>query len=350
MLINLRFSETPLLCGEMIVTKQPAASSSLQRGEVMNNTHVVILGAGYAGLLAALRLSHKTKDVNVSITLVNAGDTFIERTRQHQVSTGQRVLMNPSITCGKCEFCLRGDATLCIHYQLVGETTSGTCCEQIVIPAENAIPIPDSMSFADAASVPLVFTTAWRMLITRGRLRAGEDILILGATAGVGIACIQIAKVAGARVFAAASSAEKLALAKELGADILIDYSHDDFSKRVRDETGKRGVDVVVDYVGKDTWVKSLRSLSRGGRLVTCGATTGYNPEEDLRHIFFRQLEVIGSTMGSRNELMAPLKLIWAGRMKPVVGAVYQLKDLASAHRAMEERRVMGKIVIKVKD
>src|SRR5262245_61556228 len=130
------------------------------------------------------------------------------------LSLGQRVLMNPSITCGKCEFCLRGDATLCIHYQLVGETMSGTCCEQIVIPAENAIPIPDSMSFEEAASVPLVFTTAWRMLITRGRLRAGEDILILGATAGVGIACIQIAKVAGARVFAAASSAEKLALAK----------------------------------------------------------------------------------------------------------------------------------------
>ncbi len=266
------------------------------------------------------------------------------------VRVGDRILMNPSIVCGKCEFCLRGDATLCIHYQLVGETMSGCCCEQIVIPAENAIPIPDSMSFVDAASVPLVFTTAWRMLITRGRLRAGEDVLILGATAGVGIACIQIAKVAGARIFAAASSPEKLSLAKELGADVLIDYSQEDFSKRIREETGKRGVDVVVDYVGKDTWVKSLRTLSRGGRLVTCGATTGYNPEEDLRHIFFRQLEVIGSTMGSRNELMAPLKLIWAGRMKPVVGAVYALKDTADAHRVMEERRVMGKIVVKIRD
>lgn len=266
------------------------------------------------------------------------------------VKPGDRVLMNPSIVCGKCEFCLRGDATLCIKYQLVGETMSGTCCEEIVIPAENAIPIPDSMAFVDAASIPLVFTTAWRMLITRGRLRAGEDVLILGATAGVGIACIQIAKVAGARVFAAASSPEKLSLAKSLGADVLIDYSKEDFPQRIRELTGKRGVDVVVDYVGKDTWVKSLRSLSRGGRLVTCGATTGYNPEEDLRHIFFRQLEVIGSTMGSRNELMAPLKLIESGRMKPVVGAVYALKDTAEAHRAMEERRVMGKIVIKIRD
>jgi NADPH:quinone reductase-like Zn-dependent oxidoreductase len=267
-----------------------------------------------------------------------------------ELHVGDRVLMNPSITCGMCEFCLRGDASMCLHYQLVGETTSGTSCEQIVMPAENAIPIPDSMSFVDAASVPLVFTTAWRMLITRARLRAGEDVLILGAAAGVGIACIQIAKVAGARVFAAANGPEKLELAKMLGADVVIDYAREDFVKRIREETGKRGVDVVVDYVGKDTWVKSLRSLSRGGRLVTCGATTGYNPEEDLRHIFFRQLEVIGSTMGSRNELIAPLKLIWAGRMKPVVGAVYPLTELAAAHRAMEERRVMGKIVIKVRD
>ncbi|MCI0452825.1 MAG: zinc-binding dehydrogenase [Candidatus Latescibacteria bacterium] len=266
------------------------------------------------------------------------------------LKAGDRVLMNPSVVCGKCEFCLRGDASMCLEYHLIGETTSGTFCEQLVIPAENAIPIPKSMSFVDAASIPLVFTTAWRMLITRARLRAGEDVLILGATAGVGIACIQIAKVAGARVFAAASSAEKLDLAMKLGADVLIDYSKDDFAKKIRDLTAKRGVDVVVDYVGKDTWVKSLRSLSRGGRLVTCGATTGYNPQEDLRHIFFRQLEVIGSTMGSKNELMAPLNMIVAGRMKPVVGAVYAMKDTADAHRAMEARRVLGKIVIKIRD
>ncbi len=153
------------------------------------------------------------------------------------LKAGDRVLMNPSVVCGKCEFCLRGDASMCLEYHLIGETTSGTFCEQLVIPAENAIPIPKSMSFVDAASIPLVFTTAWRMLITRARLRAGEDVLILGATAGVGIACIQIAKVAGARVFAAASSAEKLDLAMKLGADVLIDYSKDDFAKKIRDLT-----------------------------------------------------------------------------------------------------------------
>jgi NADPH:quinone reductase-like Zn-dependent oxidoreductase len=261
---------------------------------------------------------------------------------------GDRVLMNPSLTCGTCEFCQRGDVSMCIKFKLVGEHTRGACCEQIVLPAQNAIPFPDSMSFEDAASVPLVFVTAWRMLITRGRLRAGEDVLIHGASAGVGIACIQIAKVAGARVIAAASTDEKLDLCRELGADVLIHSEKEDVARRVRDLTGRRGVDVVVDYVGKATWQKSLQCLSRGGRLVTCGATTGYNPEEDLRHIFYRQLEVIGSTMGSRNELMAPLNLIFAGRMRPVVSAVYELKDTAEAHRVMEARKSLGKIVIRV--
>ena len=264
------------------------------------------------------------------------------------VAVGDRVLMNPSVSCGQCEFCARGDASLCTTYTLIGETTQGTCCEKIVVPAINAIPIPDSLSFDDAASIPLVFLTAWRMMIKRGRLRAGESILILGASAGVGIAAIQIAKVAGARVLAAASTDEKLELCRALGADVLINYAKEDFVKRVRSATGKRGVDVVIDYVGKETWVKSLKSLASGGRLLTCGATTGHDPQTDLRHIFYRQLEVIGSTMGSRNDLMAPLNLILEGRMRTVVGAVFDLEETAEAHRVMEERRALGKIVIKV--
>ena len=266
------------------------------------------------------------------------------------VAVGDRIVVHPSISCGQCEFCVRGDASLCLGYQLLGETMTGTCCEKLVIPTANAIAIPDTMSFEDAASIPLVFTTAWRMLITRARLKAGEDILILGASAGVGIACIQIAKVAGARVFAAASTQDKLGLCKELGADVLINYKEEDFVRRIKEETGKRGVDVVVDYVGKDTWVKSLRTLSRGGRLVTCGATTGYNPETDLRHIFFRQLEIIGSTTGSRNELLAPLKLIFDGQMKPVVDKVFSLEETAQAHIEMEQRNALGKIAIRIGD
>jgi NADPH:quinone reductase-like Zn-dependent oxidoreductase len=264
------------------------------------------------------------------------------------VSVGDRVLMNPSVSCGHCEFCDRGDASLCTTYRLIGETTNGTCCEKIAVPAVNAIPISDSMTLEDAASIPMVFLTAWRMLISRGRLRAGEDILILGAAAGVGIAAIQIAKTVGARVLAAASTDEKLGLCRELGADVLINYAEEDFVKRVRKETDGRGVDTVVDYVGRETWGKSLRSLVGGGRLLTCGATTGYDAQTDLRHVFYRQLEIIGSTMGGLNDLKKPLKLIEAGRMRTVVGATFDLKDTAEAHRTMEERRALGKIIIRI--
>lgn len=264
------------------------------------------------------------------------------------LSIGDRVVMNPSISCGKCEFCVRGEASLCLSYRLVGELTNGTCCEQIAVPADAAIPIPDHLSFEDAASVPLAFLTAWRMLITRARLSPGEDVLVLGAAAGVGVACIQIAKVTGARVFAAASSKEKLDLCRNLGADVLINYSDEDFVKRIKAETSRRGVDVVVDYVGQDTWAGSLKSLARGGRLVTCGATTGFAAQTDLRHIFYRQLEVIGSTMGSKNDLLSALKFIFDGRMRPVVGAVFDLQDTAKAHALMEERGVLGKVVIRV--
>lgn len=264
------------------------------------------------------------------------------------VSVGDRVLVNPSISCGHCEFCDRGDASLCATYTLIGETTTGTFRERLAVPARNAIPITDALSFVDAASIPLVFLTAWRLLISRGKVGPGEDVLILGASAGVGIAAIQIAKLAGARVLAAASTDEKLELCRDLGADVLINYVDEDFVRRVRKETNKRGVDVVVDYIGRDTWVKSLKSLVGGGKLLTCGATTGYDPQTDLRHVFYRQLQIIGSTMGGLNDLMKPLKLIEAGRMKTVVGATFGLKDTAQAHRMMEERRAMGKVVITV--
>lgn len=265
-----------------------------------------------------------------------------------QFDVGERILINPSLSCGWCEYCVRGDATLCQSYGIIGEHCWGACAEKLVVPEENVIRIPDHLSFETAAAVPLVYVTAWRMLITRGELKPAEDVLILGAAAGVGTACIQIAKIAGARVFAAAGSEEKLELCRKLGADVLIDYEKEDLAKRVREETGKRGVDVCVDYVGKNTWIKSLQCLGRGGRLLTCGATTGYDPQTDLRHIFYRQLKVIGSTMGTKNDLLAALKFVFAGDIEPVVDTVLDLKDAAEAHRLMEERRVMGKLVIRV--
>ncbi len=264
------------------------------------------------------------------------------------VKIGDRVLVDPTLTCGRCETCARGDGTLCRHFGIVGEHNWGAYAEKLVVPSKNVIRIPDDLSFETAAAVPLVFVTAWRMMITRGELRPGEDVLILGAAAGVGIACIQIAKLTGARVFAAAGGTEKLELCRSLGADVLIDYREEDFVKRVREETGGRGVDVCVDYIGGETWVKSLRVVTGGGRVLTCGATTGYDPQTDLRHVFYRQLKIIGSTMGTKSDLMAALKYVFRGDIKPAIGKLMPLEEVADAHRLMEARRVLGKVVIRV--
>src|SRR5262249_44661986 len=217
---------------------------------------------------------------------------------------GQRVTINPGITCGRCEYCAAGFGSQCASWAMVGENRDGAYAELVAVPAHIALPIPDSMSFEQAAAAPLVFLTAWSMMISKGKIRPGEDVLILGAGAGVGTAAIQIAKMVGCRVFVTASTDEKLHRARELRADFLIKYKTDEFDKRIRDLTNKRGVDVVVDYVGAETWVRSLRSARRGGRVVTCGATTGFAPQTDLRHIFFRQLQVFGSTMGSPREFL----------------------------------------------
>jgi len=266
------------------------------------------------------------------------------------VKAGDRVLVDPTLTCGRCETCARGDGTLCRRFGVVGEHSWGAYAEKLVVPSKNVIGIPDSLSFETAAAVPLVFVTAWRMLITRGEVGPGEDVLILGGAAGVGIACIQIAKLTGARVFAAAAGKEKLDLCRSLGADVLIDYREEDFVKRVREETGNRGVDVCVDYIGRETWGKSLRVVNGGGRVLTCGATTGFDPETDLRHVFYRQLKIIGSTMGTKSDLMAALKHVFTGEMKPAIGRVMPLEEVAEAHRLMEARRVLGKVVIRVNE
>jgi NADPH:quinone reductase-like Zn-dependent oxidoreductase len=264
------------------------------------------------------------------------------------VAVGERVLVDPTLSCGRCESCVRGDAPLCRRFGVIGEHRWGAYAEKLVIPDRNVIRIPDGVSFETAAAVPLVYVTAWRMLITRGRVKPGEDVLILGAAGGVGVACIQVAKLAGARVFATASSEEKRALCRDLGADVVINYKDEDFVKRVRAETGNRGVDVCVDYVGSDTWARSLKVVASGGRILTCGATTGYEVATDLRHVFYRQLEIIGSTMGNRNDLLAVLKFIFAGRARPVIAKVVELEEVADAHRLMESRDVPGKIVIRI--
>ena len=259
---------------------------------------------------------------------------------------GDRVTINPGISCGHCEFCASGFGSQCTTYAMVGEHIDGAYAQLLRVPAHIVLPIPDTLSFEEAAAAPLVFLTAWSMMVGKGDIRPGEDVLILGAGAGVGTAAIQIAKLAGCLVIATASTDEKLARAKELGADILINYKKDEFDKRVRDITNKRGVDVVIDYIGADTWVQSLRSARKGGRVLTCGATTGFAPQTDLRHIFYRQVRVIGSTMGSHKEFMDVMKCIFRGQLKPVIDRVLPLSEASQGHELIEKREVFGKIVL----
>lgn len=264
------------------------------------------------------------------------------------LSVGQRVLMNPGVSCGTCEFCAEGNGSLCLTYAIIGEHTDGAAAERVKVPARNIHPIPDSIPFEEAAAFGLVFLTAWRMVVTRARVQPGQDVLVHGAGSGVSHAAIQIAKLLGARVFATASSDAKLQKAKEQGADILINYRTADFEKVSRETTGKRGLDAIIDHVGTDTWVKNLRSLKRGGRLVTCGATSGFDPKEDLRHIFYRQLEILGSTMGSYKEFRDVFQLFVNGKFHPHVDRVYEMEEIAEAHRRMESRDFYGKLVVRI--
>ena len=263
------------------------------------------------------------------------------------LAAGQRVTINPGIGCGRCEFCAAGFGSQCVRYMIVGEHIDGGCAQLLRVPAHIVLPIPDTLAFEEAAAAPLVFLTAWSMMIGKGKIQPGEDVLILGVGGGVGTAALQIAKLVGCRVFSTASSEEKLQRAQELGADFVINYSKEEFDKKVRDLTNRRGVDVVIDYIGADTWVRSLRSARKGGRILTCGATTGFAPQTDLRHIYYRQVQVYGSTMGSHREFLDVMKCIFRGQLTPIVDRVLPLSEARQAHELIEGRKVFGKIVLK---
>jgi len=261
---------------------------------------------------------------------------------------GDEVVLNPGINCGVCEFCRRGEHSLCVSFRLIGEHLPGTFAQYVLVPAENVYPKPAGLSWEEAAAFPLTFLTAWRMLVTRARVRPGETLLIVGIGGGVATAALQIARLLGMTVFVTSGSPEKLARAKMLGAEAGIDHSKTDFAREIRMLTGKRGVDVVLDSVGKATWRKSIASAARGGRLVTCGATTGPDPQTDLARIFWNQLTVCGSTMGTHGEFAAMLKAVGEGKLKPVVDAVYPLPRVREAMEILEEKRQFGKIVLRV--
>ena len=264
------------------------------------------------------------------------------------VRVGQKVVLAPGVSCGKCPACLSGQDNRCRQFTNLGYMIDGGCAEFVRAPEVNCMPYPENLSFEEAASIPLVFQTAWHMLIARAELQPGEDVLILGAGSGVGSAAIQVAKFFGARVIATAGSDEKLQKAKELGANHLINHKTQKIREEVRRLTNKRGVDVVFEHVGTATWAESIASLAPGGRLVTCGATTGYDAKIDLRFLFSRQLSLLGSYMGTKPELLTVMKLVAAGRLRPVVDRVFPLAEAAAAHAYLESSAQFGKVVLKV--
>jgi len=262
------------------------------------------------------------------------------------VRPGDEVLLQPGVSCGHCEHCLAGRDNFCVEYDILGSGRNGGYAELVAVPGVNVIPKPKNLSWEEAAALPLVTLTAWHMLVTRAQVQPGEDVLIHAAGSGVGSLGIQIARLRGARVITTASSDDKLEKARELGADQTINYSSEDWAKQIKRLTGGRGVDVVFEHTGSATWPGSIMSLKKGGRLVTCGATSGYDARTDLRQVFYRHLTILGSFMGSKSELLAAMKFVESDQIRAVVDRTLPLADARRAHELMEDRAQFGKLVL----
>lgn len=264
------------------------------------------------------------------------------------VREGEEVVLQPGVSCGVCQYCVAGEDNLCASYTILGEHRHGGYAEYVAVPEANVLAKPQRLSFEEAAAVPLVFLTAWNMLVTNGRIAAGDTVLLWGAGSGVGSAGIQIARAFGARIIAVAGAEWKLAKARALGADEVINHREQDVGAEVRRLTDRRGVDIVFDHVGAATWNTSLKALARGGRLVTCGATSGAEAPTDLRYIYGRRLSIHGTWVGTKRELRQAMHLVEQGSLRPVVHEVFPLERAAHAQRLMEESGHFGKLVLSV--
>ncbi len=264
------------------------------------------------------------------------------------IAVGTRVFVSPGLSCWRCEQCLAGRDNLCPAYSILGAKVDGGYAEFVAVPARNVLPIPGGLTFEQAAAFPLVSVTAWHMLFTLADVKPGETILVMGAGSGVGSMAIQMAKLVGATVITTVGSESKIVKAKELGADEVIQHSKEQVAARVKALTGGRGVDVVFEHIGPEVWEACLHAMAKGGRLVTCGATTGGEVKLDLRYLFSRQLTLKGSYMGTRAELLAAAALIGQGKLRPVIDRVYPLRDARAAQEQLLSRQVFGKIVLKV--
>ncbi|MFW5940167.1 MAG: zinc-binding dehydrogenase [Chloroflexota bacterium] len=265
------------------------------------------------------------------------------------VTVGDRVAVNPTVWCGECDYCRAGQEHMCRNFMILGEHVPGFYAEYTAVPARNLLPLPEDVSFEAAAAASLVFVTAWHLLVEAGGVRAGEDVLIVGAGGGVNTAAIQIARLAGARrIYVVGSSEEKLNLARELGADVLVNRREEEWSKAVYRASERRGVDVVVDNVGAATYQKSLRALRTGGRLLTVGNSSGPTFEFDNRYIFAKHLRIIGSTMGPHRDYVRVMNLMFEGRLQPVIDTVYPLQEGSAGLQRLEVGDVAGKIVFRL--
>ncbi|MGH9901365.1 MAG: zinc-binding dehydrogenase [Pyrinomonadaceae bacterium] len=263
------------------------------------------------------------------------------------VRPGDEVMLQPGVSCGHCRECLRGADNLCPQYDILGYRRPGGYAELVAAPAVNVIPKPQSLGWEEAAALPLVTVTAWHMLVTRAGVQPGEDVLVHAAGSGVGSVGIQIAKLRGARVIATASSEEKREKARALGADEVVDYTQKDWPREVRRLTDKKGVEVVFEHTGAETWPGSIQSLARDGRLVTCGATSGFDARTDIRQLFYRHLTFLGSFMGSKAELLDAMKFIERGQIRGVVDRALPLAEARRAHELMQDRAQFGKLVLR---
>jgi len=263
------------------------------------------------------------------------------------ISTGSKVLVAPGFGCNRCQACSLGNDHLCRRYGIMGETRDGGYAPWVVVPDRLILDLPEVLSFEEGAAFPLAFLTAWHMLVARAEVQPGDLVLVHAAGSGVGSAAVQIARLLGAQVIATAGTDAKLERATELGAGDTINYNETDFADEVSRLTRKRGVDVVVEHVGQATWEGSVRCLARGGRLVTCGATTGPVGDLHLPRLFFKSLSILGSTMGSRGELHRIVQLVRQRKLHPVVDRVLDLEDAQEAHRILEARAAFGKIVLR---
>lgn len=259
---------------------------------------------------------------------------------------GAKTLVHPTLSCGACGACAAGDDNLCRRYDVLGRGRDGGYAELVAVPARNCLPYPERLAWEEAAAAPLVFLTAWHMLAGRARVRAGEDVLVIGAGSGVGSAAIQVAKLLGARVLATAGTPEKLERARALGADERIDHAREDVAARARELTARKGADVVIEHVGGRIFEAGVAALAKNGRLVTCGATIGAKVTLDVNTLFGRHLALLGSWMGTRTEMLAVIAELSGGRLKPVVDRVLPLAEARAAHERIESRAHFGKLVL----